>query len=170
MVGKCRRIFPRTLAALVLGLLLVPGGARAGSGPLVGVELVKEMQIALFAWPAEKGVILPPPHSHAHGEGERTGPATHHLEVTVFDTVRRVNVPYLTIAATVQNRLTGRAFTVELPPMIANTFHYGDNVTLVKGNRYSILLDISPAELVRGQAQQEVWNTPIRVAFEYEYR
>ncbi len=128
------------------------------------------MQVALFIWPAEKGVILPPLHAHPHGEGEPAGPATHHLEVTVFDTIRRVNVPYLTVTATIQNRLTGRGFTVDLPPMIANTFHYGDNVTLVKGNRYSILLDISPAVLIRSEAQKEVWNRPIRVAFEYEYR
>ena len=158
------------LVPLAVGLLLLPAAARAQSKPLVGVEQVKDMQVALFVWPAERGVILPPLHSHPHGEGEPTGPATHHLEVTVFDTVRRVNVPYLTITATIQNRLTGRAFTVELPPMIANTFHYGDNVTLVKGNRYSILLDVSPATLVRGQAQKEVWGSPIRVAFEYDYR
>lgn len=158
------------LVPLAMGLLLLPAAARGEARPLVGVEQVKDMQVALFVWPAEKGVILPPLHSHAHGEGEPAGPATHHLEVTVFDSVRRVNVPYLTITATIQNRLTNRSFTVELLPMIANTFHYGDNVTLAKGNRYSILLDISPAELVRGQAQKDVWNTPIRVAFEYEYR
>lgn len=167
---RTRRRIRRTLTLLVLGVSLFLAGPTSGAGPLVGVEQVKDMQVALFMWPAEKGVILPPLHSHPHGEGEPAGPATHHLEVTVFDTVRRVNVPYLTITATIQNRLTGRAFTVELPPMIANTFHYGDNVTLVKGNRYSILLDISPATLVRGQAQKEVWSSPIRVAFDYEYR
>lgn len=159
-----------TVAALVLGLLLLAAAARAGAGPLVGVEQVKDMQVALFVWPADKGIILPPLHSHSHGEGEPAGPATHHLEVTVFDTIRRVNVPYLTVTATIQNRLTSRSFTVDLPPMISNTFHYGDNVTLVKGNRYSILLDISPAALVRGGTQKDVWNMPIRVAFEYEYR
>ena len=158
------------LTALALGLLLSPAGARAGSGPLVGVEQVKDMQIALFAWPAEKGIVLPPLHIHPHGEGEPAGPPTHHIEVTVFDTIRRMNIPYLNVTATIQNRMTGRAFTVDLLPMIGNTFHYGDNVTLVKGYRYSILLDIRPPELMRSQQQKDVWSTPARVVFEYEYR
>jgi uncharacterized protein involved in high-affinity Fe2+ transport len=128
------------------------------------------MQIALFAWPAEKGIVLPPLHIHPHGEGEPAGPPTHHIEVTVFDTIRRMNIPYLNVTATFQNRLTGRSFTVDLLPMIGNTFHYGDNVALVKGNRYSILLDIRPPELMRSQQQKDVWTTPARVAFEYDYR
>lgn len=164
------RWVPLALTALALGLLLSPAGARAGAGPLVGVELVGDMQIALFAWPAEKGIVLPPLHSHPHGEGEPVGPPTHHIEVTVFDTTRRMAIPYLSVTATIQNRLTGRAFTVDLLPMIGNTFHYGDNVGLVKGNRYSILLDIRPPDLMRSQAQKDVWNTPARVVFEYEYR
>jgi len=163
-----RRWFHPALATLVLGLLLAPAGARAG--PLVGVEQVKDMQIALFVWPAEQGIVLPPLHSHPHGEGEPPGPPTHHLEVTVFDTIRRVNIPYLTVTATIQNRLSGRAFTVDLLPMIGNTFHYGDNVTLVKGYRYSILLDIRPPDLMRSREWKDVWNTPARVSFEYEYR
>ena len=165
---KTRGWIRPALTALALGLLLAPAGASAG--PLVGVEQVKDMQIALFAWPAEKGIVLPPLHSHPHGEGEPAGPPTHHLEVTVFDTIRRMNIPYLNVTATIQNRMTGRAFTVDLLPMIGNTFHYGDNVTLVKGYRYSILLDIRPPELMRSQAQKDVWSTPARVAFEYEYR
>ncbi len=74
----CSWIRP-TLTALALGLLLSPAGARAGPGPLVGVELVKDMQIALFVWPAEKGIVLPPLHTHPHGEGEPVGSPTHHL-------------------------------------------------------------------------------------------
>ena len=167
---KTRRWVRPALTALALGLLLSPAGARAGSGPLVGVEQVKDMQIALFAWPAEKGIVLPPLHSHPHGEGEPPGPPTHHIEVTVFDTIRRMNIPYLNVTATIQNRMTGRAFTADLLPMIGNTFHYGDNVTLVKGYRYSILLDIRPPELMRSQQQKDVWSTPARVVFEYEYR
>ena len=167
---KTRSWIRPALTALALGLLLSPAGAWAGSGPLVGVEQVKDMQIALFVWPAEKGIVLPPLHSHPHGEGEPAGPPTHHLEVTVFDTIRRMNIPYLNVTATIQNRMTGRAFTVDLLPMIGNTFHYGDNVTLVKGYRYSVLLDIRPPELMRSQAQKDVWNTPARVIFEYEYR
>jgi uncharacterized protein involved in high-affinity Fe2+ transport len=158
------------LTALALGLPLLAAGARAGPGPLVGVEQVKDMQIALFAWPAEKGIVLPPLHSHPHGEGEPAGPPTHHIEVTVFDTIRRMNIPYLNVTATFQNRLTSRSFTVDLLPMIGNTFHYGDNVALVKGNRYSILLDIRPPELMRSQQQKDVWTTPARVVFEYDYR
>lgn len=157
------------LMALALGLLLAPAGARA-AGPLVGVEQVKDMEIALFIWPAEKGIVLPPLHSHPHGEGEPPGPPTHHLEVTAFDTIRRMNIPYLTVTATIQNRLSGRAFTVDLLPMIGNTFHYGDNVTLVKGYRYSILLDIRPPDLMRSRESKDVWATPARVVFEYEYR
>jgi len=156
------------LMALALGLLLAPAGASAG--PLVGVEQVKDMEIALFIWPAEKGIVLPPLHSHPHGEWEPPGPPTHHLEVTAFDTIRRMNIPYLTVTATIQNRLSSRAFTVDLLPMIGNTFHYGDNVTLVKGYRYSILLDIRPPELMRSREYKDVWTTPARVVFEYEYR
>lgn len=167
---RTRRWLRLTVTALALGLPLLAAGARAGPGPLVGVELVKDMQIALFAWPAEKGIVLPPLHSHPHGEGEPAGLPTHHIEVTVFDTIRRMNIPYLNVTATIQNRLTGRSFTVDLLPMIGNTFHYGDNVTLVKGNRYSILLDIRPPELMRSQQQKDVWNTPARVVFEYDYR
>ncbi len=167
---KTRSWIRPALTALALGLLLSPAGAWAGPGPLVGVEQVKDMQIALFVWPAEKGIVLPPLHSHPHGEGEPAGPPTHHLEVTVFDTIRRMNIPYLSVTATIQNRMTGRAFTVDLLPMIGNTFHYGDNVTLVKGYRYSILLDIRPPELMRSREQKDVWSTPARVVFEYEYR
>ena len=167
---KTRSWIRPALTALALGLLLSPAGAWAGSGPLVGVEQVKDMQIALFVWPAEKGIVLPPLYSHPHGEGEPAGPPTHHLEVTVFDTIRRMNIPYLNVTATIQNRMTGRAFTVDLLPMIGNTFHYGDNVTLVKGYRYSVLLDIRPPELMRSQERKDVWSTPARVAFEYEYR
>jgi uncharacterized protein involved in high-affinity Fe2+ transport len=167
---KTRRWVRPALTALALGLLLSPAGSRAGSGPLVGVEQVKDTQIALFVWPAEKGIVLPPLHSHPHGEGEPAGPPTHHLEVTVFDTIRRMNIPYLSVTATIQNRMTGRAFTVDLLPMIGNTFHYGDNVTLVKGYRYSVLLDIRPPDLMRSREQKDVWSTPARVVFEYEYR
>jgi len=167
---KTRSWIRPALTALALGLLLSPAGAWAGSGPLVGVEQVKDMQIALFVWPAEKGIVLPPLHSHPHGEGEPAGPPTHHLEVTVFDAIGRMNIPYLNVTATIQNRLTGRAFTVDLLPMIGNTFHYGDNVTLVKGYRYSVLLDSRPPDLMRSREQKDVWSTPARVVFEYEYR
>jgi hypothetical protein len=156
----------RTIGLAIALLLLLPLPSRGeGERGKAGSTTVGNMEIVLYVWGPRE---LVGPRTHASPEpGQQV---THHLDVTVYDQLRRLYIPYLNIRATVLDMLTQREFSVDLEPMIGEWLHYGANIALPHPGRYGIVVTIQPPEIARYKHLADVWNTPARVAFEYTYR
>lgn len=156
----------RTIGLTLALLLLLPlAGWGEGERGRAGSTTVGNMEIVLYVWGPRE---LVGPRTHAAPEpGQKV---THHLDVTVFDQLRRLYIPYLNVRATVIDMTTRRESTVDLEPMIGEWVHYGANISLPHPGRYSIVVNIQPPDITRYKHLADVWNTPAQVAFEYTYR
>ncbi len=149
------------------GLLLLPQLVWGqGEQARVGVKTVGNLEIALYAWGPQE-VIHPKKEDVRHEAGE---PATHHLDVRIYDLGRRIYIPYLNIKATITELTKRREFSVALEPMIGEWIHYGANSTLPHRGTHSILIDIQPPDIARFKHAADVWNTPVQTVFTFEYR
>lgn len=147
-------------------LILLPQLAWGQAGRArVGVKTVGNMEIAVYAWGPQEIV-----HPKRAGHPEAVGPATHHLDVRVYDINRRLYIPYLNVKATITEVTKMEGFTVELEPMIGEWIHYGANITFPHRGTYSILIDVEPPDIARFKHLAGVWNTPAQAVFTYEYR
>jgi len=157
----------RWVMAVTLFLLLVPPEIGWGQGERarVGAKTVGNLEISLYMWGPQE-IVAPKSDPH-HRPGEK---ATHHFDVRVYDLRRRIYIPYLTIKATITDRLGQQTITLQLDPMIGEWIHYGANVTFPRPGSYSILIDVQPPEIARYKHLADVWNTPAQAVFTYEYR
>ncbi len=147
-------------------LLLLPHiGWGQSERARVGAQNVKNIEIALYMWKPQE--LIDPKGT---GHPEPAAPATHHLDVRVYDLRRAIYIPYLNVKATISDLTTKREFAVELSPMIGEWIHYGANVTLPHPGTYSILVDVQPPDIARYKHLADVWNTPIQAVFTYEVR
>ena len=131
----------------------------------VGARTVGNLEIALYVWGPQELV-----HPKGSGHPEAAAPATHHLDVRVYDLRRAIYIPYLNVKATISDLPTKREFAVELTPMIGEWIHYGANVTLPHPGRYAILVTVDPPDIARYKHLADVWNTRAEALFEYDYR
>ena len=150
---------------LTLGLLLPQGGSAQGERARVGAKTVGDLEISLYMWGPQE-IVAPKSDPH-HLPGEKS---THHFDVRVYDLRRRIYIPYLTIKATITDRLGQQTITLQLDPMIGEWIHYGANVTFPRPGSYSILIDVQPPDIARYKHLADVWNTPAQAVFTYEYR
>ncbi|MDZ4339613.1 MAG: iron transporter [candidate division NC10 bacterium] len=147
-------------------LFLMPqAGWGEGTPARVGARTVGNVEISLYVWGPQELV-------HPKGEGHATPatPATHHLDVRVYDLRRAIYIPYLNVKATITDKTKQREFTVDLSPMIGEWIHYGANITLPHRGTYSILIDVQPPDIARYKHLADVWNTPAQAVFSYEVR
>lgn len=156
----------RTIGLVTFLLLLLPpaGWAQRDRGQ-VGSTTVGNMEIAMSVW-GPRELVGP----KAHGSAEPGRQVTHHLDVTVYDQLRRLYIPYLHIRATIIDMINQREFSVDLEPMIGEWLHYGANISLPHPGRYSIVLSIQPPDIARYKHLADVWSTPARVVFGYTYQ
>lgn len=156
----------RSIAVAIAFLLLLPQvGWAEGERGKAGSETVGNLEIVLYVWGSRE---LVGPKAHLAPEPGR--PVTHHLDVTVYDQLRRLSIPYLTVRATVIDMTTKRDFSVDLVPMIGEWLHYGANISLPHKGRYSILVSIHPPDITRYKHLADVWSTPAQAVFEYTYQ
>jgi len=156
----------RGIAAGIALLLLLPlPGRGEGERGKVGSTAVGHMEIILYIW-GPRELVGP----RAHAAPEPGQQVTHHLDVTVFDQLRRLYVPYLDVQATVIDMTTRREFSVDLEPMIGEWLHYGANIALPHTGRYSVVVTIRPPDIPRYKHLADVWKTPAQAVFEYTYR
>jgi len=155
----------RTIAVAIAFLFLLPcPGWGEGQKGKIGSTTVGNFEIVLYVWGPRE---LVGPQGHATAEpGQKV---THHLDVTVYDQLRALYVPYLNVQATVIDMTTRRESTVDLVPMIGEWLHYGANISLPHPGRYSILVRIDPPDIVRYKHLADVWKAPARAVFEYTY-
>jgi uncharacterized protein involved in high-affinity Fe2+ transport len=153
------------VSLFVLLLLLPQIGWGQGERARVGAQTVGNLEIALYIWGPQQIV-----HPKGAGHPEPATPATHHLDLRVYDLRRAIYIPYLNVKATISDKTTKREFTVELTPMIGEWIHYGANVTLPHPGPYSILIDVQPPDIARYKHLADVWNTPVQAVFTYEVR
>ncbi|MCI0484533.1 MAG: iron transporter [candidate division NC10 bacterium] len=147
-------------------LLLLPRLASGQSERArVGAQTVGNLEITLYMWGPQQIV-----HPKGGGHPEQAVPATHHLDVRVYDLRRAIYIPYLNIKATISDQTTKREFSVGLAPVIGEWLHYGANITLPHPGTYSILVDVQPPDIARYKHLADVWNTPVQTVFTYEVR
>lgn len=151
--------------AIAFLLLLSQPGWGEGERGRVGSTTVGNMEIVLYVW-GPRELVGP----RAHVAPEPGQQVTHHLDVTVYDPLRKLYIPYLTVRATVIDMTTRREFSVDLVPMIGEWLHYGANIALPHTGRYSVLVSIQPPDIARYKHLADVWKTPAQVVFEYTYR
>ena len=147
-------------------LLLLPQLASGQSERArIGAQTVGNLEIALYIWGPQQVI-----HPKGSGHPEAAAPATHHLDVRVYDLRRGIYIPYLNVKATISDLPTKREFAVELTPMIGEWIHYGANITLPHPGRYAILVTVDPPDIARYKHLADVWNTRAEALFEYDYR
>jgi uncharacterized protein involved in high-affinity Fe2+ transport len=129
------------------------------------MRTVGNLEITLYAWGAQE--LIDP---KADPQPKPAAPATHHLDVRVYDSRRATYIPYLNVKATISDKTTKREFTVDLNPVIGEWLHYGANITLPHPGTYSILVDVQPPNIARYKHLADVWNTPAQAVFTYEVR
>ena len=152
--------------SLFVFLLLLPQiGWGQTQRARVGAQTVGNLEITLYIWGPQEVIDpkLDPHHKPAT-------PATHHLDLRVYDVRRAIYIPYLNVKATISDQTTKREFSVGLAPMIGEWIHYGANVTLPHPGRYAILVTVDPPDIARYKHLADVWNTPVQAVFTYEYR
>ncbi len=156
----------RGIAVAIAFLLLLsqPGWGERERGK-VGSTAVGHMEIILYVW-GPRELVGP----RAHVAPEPGQQVTHHLDVTVYDPLRKLYIPYLTVRATVIDMTTRREFSVDLVPMIGEWLHYGANIALPHTGRYSVLVSIQPPDIARYKHLADVWKTPAQAVFEYTYQ
>ncbi|MBI4277140.1 MAG: iron transporter [Armatimonadetes bacterium] len=147
------------VAAASLGLSPV---TMAGEEDLVVRKVVNDLEVALYM-EKPKDMVM------ADGMAMSGGHSTHHLEVKVFDAKSKACVPYLAITATVTSP-EGKAFTVEVPAMIGDAFHYGTNVSLPAKGTYTIALSLRPPKLMRYAKSKDRWAKPASLTAKFAYR
>jgi len=130
----------------------------------VGMKTVGNLEITLYVWGPQE-VISPKGADHP----KPATPATHHLDLRVYDLRRAIYVPYLNVKATIGDQMK-REFTVDLAPMIGEWIHYGANITLPHSGKYAILVTVDPPDIARYKHLADVWNTRAEALFEYDYR
>ena len=146
-------------------LLLLPHLASGqGERARVGMKTVGNLEITLYVWGPQEVI-----HPKGAGHPEPGPPATHHLDLRVYDLRRAIYVPYLNVKATIGDQMK-REFTVDLAPMIGEWIHYGANVTLPHPGRYAILVTVDPPDIARYKHLADVWNTRAEALFEFDYR
>jgi uncharacterized protein involved in high-affinity Fe2+ transport len=147
-------------------LFLMPqAGSAQGQPARVGARAVGNVEISLYVWGPQELV-----HPKAEGHATPAGPATHHLDVRVYDLRRAIYIPYLNVKATITDKTKKREFSVDLSPMIGEWLHYGANVTLPHPGTYSLLVNVQPPDIARYKHLADVWNTPAQAVFTYEVR
>jgi len=147
-------------------LFLMPqAGSGQGAPARVGARTVGNLEIVLYVWGAQQ-IVHPKEADHP----APATPATHHLDVRVYDLRRAIYIPYLNVRATITDKTKQREFTVELSPMIGEWLHYGANITLPHPGTYSLLIDVQPPPIARYKHLADVWNTPAQAVFTYEVR
>jgi len=146
-------------------LLLLPQlGSGESERARVGTQTVGNVEVALYVWGPQQIV-----HPKGTGHPEPATPATHHLDVRVYDLRRAIYVPYLNVKATIGDQMK-REFTVDLAPMIGEWIHYGANITLPHSGRYAILVTVDPPDIARYKHLADVWSTRAEALFEFDYR
>jgi uncharacterized protein involved in high-affinity Fe2+ transport len=146
-------------------LLLLPQlGSGQSERARIGAQTVGSLEIALYVWRSQEIV-----HPKGIGHPEPAVPATHHLDLRVYDLRRAIYIPYLNVKATIGDQMK-REFTVDLAPMIGEWIHYGANITFPHPGTYSILIDVQPPDIARYKHLADVWNTPVQAVFTYEVR
>jgi uncharacterized protein involved in high-affinity Fe2+ transport len=159
------RKFVIVATVLSIGLILPRGGWGQGERARVGARTVGHLEIALYVWGPQEVV-----HPKGAGHAEPAAPATHHLDVRVYDLHRAVYIPYLNITATISDQTKKRDVTVELAPMLGEWLHYGANVALPHPGKYSLLIDVRPPDIARYKHLADVWSAPAQAVFTYEVR
>ncbi len=94
-----------------------------------------------------------------------------HLMVTLSDAQTGVAIPYASVWATI-TEATKTPFDDSLWPMISRYMgpHYGNNVVLPRAGTYKLSLLVSPPVSARHIEYQDVWLTPHRVNFTFQWK